>query len=423
MLRVTGDVIERISYGGDNGPDDTPEEAGNRFSGAYALPGLIDMHVHYPTKWDRELCSLLYLMHGVTGVREMGNLDGSIWETRRMIRNGDFPGPRIFTGGKIVDGSPPSWPGSLVVQDAAEAEAAVERLASLGADFVKVYSGLSPETLLAIREAAAERSLPVVGHIPFNAPLEEAGVEDVQHMLGVWPKYYWNHWGELDQDRIDRVVQISMEQGIAHTPTLVMWDRLAGINDLDQQGSATARLMPRYYRRLVWDTETGLHNIRNIPAREFSELAKTIPTMKEVVRRLHRAGVRIHAGTDTIQPYVVPGASLHEELYHLMEAGMTTEDVWIAATRASGESLGEPTLGLIEEGAPADLLIFREDPTSDLTALWTLEAVIAQGRLYTKEELDRAFARHKKHFEGHFYDSVSMAICRFLLTRGARSRH
>jgi hypothetical protein len=90
-----------------------------------------------------------------------------------------------------------------------------------------------------------------------------------------------------------------------------------------------------------------------------------------------------------------PSTIPYEELRHLLEAAFTPEETWVAATRWAGESLGKPKLGRLEEGAPADFLIFREDPSHDLAALSTLEAVVAQGRLYRKEVLDGAIQRHR----------------------------
>ncbi len=113
---------------------------------------------------------------------------------------------------------------------------------------------------------------------------------------------------------------------------------------------------------------------------------------------------------------------MHDELHNLLEAGFTPEEAWVAATRSAGESLGEPQLGTLQEGAPADFLVFREDPSHDLAALATLEAVVAQGRLYPKEVLDRAIQRHRDYFEGWLYDRISMAIARMIswgMQRGA----
>jgi len=71
----------------------------------------------------------------------------------------------------------------------------------------------------------------------------------------------------------------------------------------------------------------------------------------------------------------------------------------------------------VQEGAPADFLLFREDPTHDLKALSTLEAVVTQGRLYPKSVLDAALARHRAHFNGWFYDRLSMAYAQWMVAR------
>jgi hypothetical protein len=209
-------------------------------------------------------------------------------------------------------------------------------------------------------------------------------------------------WRELDPARVDFVVRTSVEQGITHTPTLVVFEHVSREPGYPRLlGNPAVHLLPRAYREL-WQQRGYLQVL--------ADLSEAAPRMTIVVRRLHEAGVRILAGTDTPNPFVVPGASLHEELRHLLDAGFTPDEAWMAATRWAGESLGEPKLGTVQEGAPADFLIFREDPSHDLAALSTLEAVVAQGRLYPKEALDGAIERHRDYIEGWLYDQISMAI-------------
>jgi imidazolonepropionase-like amidohydrolase len=142
---------------------------------------------------------------------------------------------------------------------------------------------------------------------------------------------------------------------------------------------------------------------------------------KEVVRQLQLYGVRLHTGTDTAgMPFVVPGASLHEELGHFVDAGLTAEQAWIAATSAPAESLGVPGLGRVAAGMLADLAIFRADPTRDIAALSTLEAVVAQGRLYTRAALYDALERHRRAFESPLYERLSMALTELGMRQMAR---
>jgi imidazolonepropionase-like amidohydrolase len=143
--------------------------------------------------------------------------------------------------------------------------------------------------------------------------------------------------------------------------------------------------------------------------------------MEELVRRLRAAGVRITAGSDTMNPFVIPGLSLHGELRMLVETGLSPEEAWQAASRDAGQALGRPELGTLEEGAPADLLIFREDPTRNLAALDTLEAVVAAGRLYPRSTLLAALERQQEHFDSVVYRVVSGAGARLAVAWLSRS--
>src|SRR5262245_39245663 len=155
-----------------------------RYAGSFVLPGLIDMHVHFGPH-QRELFGLLFLAHGVTTVRDAGDLSGTVAETRQTIRNGELPGPTIFSCGPMLDGEPATWPGSRVVLDADQGRAAVEQASAAGVDCIKVYGDLGSEALAGVRAAAAARRLPLIGHVPHGVQLADAGLSDVQHLTGV----------------------------------------------------------------------------------------------------------------------------------------------------------------------------------------------------------------------------------------------
>jgi hypothetical protein len=387
------------------------------------------MHVHQ-APFEAELYGLLFLAHGVTTVRNTGDFSGTILKQRQQSRDGGYPGPRLFACGPIIDGEPPFWPDSRVVRTEAEARAVVAEIAAAGVDCVKVYGRLSGELLAVIREAAARHQLPVVGHVPLAVPFAEAHLSDIQHLTGV--PLHPHHpdesrlaqfaswaaaWRELDEARIDFIVRTSVEQGLFHTPTLVVWAQMGRWRDYPTlRDDPTAQLLPRWYREVLWRPREAA-----LPAAD--EIGAALPKLQAVVRRLYKAGVRIHVGSDTPNPFVVPGVSLHEELRLLVEAGLTPEEAWVAATRWAGETLGLPKLGTVQEGAPADFLLFREDPTRDLAALSTLEAVVAQGRLYPKAVLDAALARQREYFNGWLYDRLSLVFARWLASRITIDEH
>ncbi len=415
-LVVSAECIAHIA----TAPEQHLPTAGlERCTGAYVLPGLIDMHVHIPPPC-RELCNVLFLAHGVTTVRETGDADGSTWGGRRRIRSGRVPGPRIFASGPVLDGAPPFLPTSWVVRDAAAARAAVHTLADRGADCIKIHHKLSAEALAAVRLAARTRGLRVVGHIPGAVPFERAYVWDVQHLDGLVPYPQpgetvldnQRRWRDLADARIDSYVRTSVEQELVHTPTLVTAEALLWLLDPGRPDDPAVRCMPRYIRDAAWSRE-HMPLFRRFSDEALRLMEQALARNLEVVRRLHAARVRLHLGTDTAgMPFVVPGASLHEELRLMVRAGLALEDAWAAGTRAAGASLRLPGLGTIQEGAPADLAVFREDPTRDLAALDTLVGVVAAGRFYSREYLEDALARHRACFERPLYDRLSTALVR-----------
>ena len=412
-LSVFGGRIGRIA------PHAAGEVSGP-WAGATVLPGLVDLHVHHPPAWalgERELFASLFLAHGVTTVRDTGTVWGSLEGHAGRIAEGRLAGPRVFHCGSILDGEPPVWPSARVVPDAAEARRAVEELIAQGASCVKLYNRLSPAALDAIRSEAEARGLPIVAHVPDASSLVEMKGGEVQHLTGLTP-----NWWRVTGERLTWYAETSRTHAIAHTPTLVAFDRHVRLSDYDALATdPAARWLPTYYREILWNP---LHNrvALEISPTGGSTVANRIPVMQRLVGELARRGVPVRVGTDTGSPFVVPGASLHDELSLLFQAGLSAEDVWEAATRGGGEALGVPGLGVLQEGAPADLLVFRGDPTRDLSAMATLEAVVADGRLYRVDDLQAALKRQQAYFERPLVDRLSRWAARAVLGWLAWSR-
>jgi imidazolonepropionase-like amidohydrolase len=400
--------------------------------GGYILPGLVDMHVHFPVAalpGEIQLYGLLFLAHGVTAVRDAGSIDRSTLALRRRSRAGDFVGPRVFACGPFLDGDPPAFALTRPERVAAppRARAVVDELAEAGVDCIKVYSQLSAEALEAVRAAAGRHGLPVIGHVPTGIPFEQARLDDVQHLTGIVPRdsdggeslFDWlRAWGELDAERRALIVAASVREGTAHTPTLAVSARLARLADYAaMRDEPVMSHLPRYYRDVLWNPALNPLIAWQTPA-DFALGRPRLEMKKQLVAELHAAGVPVFAGTDTAgppflaTPFTVPGAALQEELWHLAAAGLTPEEIWISASRAPGDILGEPKLGILTTGAPADFLVLRGDPTRDLEALGTLEAVVVQGRLFTRTWLLEQLEQQRAYFEGPVYDWFSTNLAR-----------
>lgn len=235
-LTIRNGVIQRMEATASSAK--TGQEM-SRYAGAYVLPGLIDMHTHLPPdsplKLTGQFC-FLYLAHGVTSVREAGDLDGTaVPAARQGMETHAFPGPRLYTCGPFIGGAPASWANTAMVQHPGDAAAAVARVKAAGHHAVKSYDNLSVEQIQELKAAAAQHDLPVLGHVSTELSYEEALIPDVQHLLGVpEPRSLQQatiinrlgDWQDVDEARLDHIVETTLAHDIINTPTMVVTQQL-----------------------------------------------------------------------------------------------------------------------------------------------------------------------------------------------------
>ncbi len=428
----------RIGTAGNSSEVDVPPDATVvAGEGAYLVPGLWDTHVH--SVWapgaDAGIGSLpgedwqfpLFLAHGITGVRNMNDATADVTlgltnEVKRRVAEGDLPGPRVLANGPSIDGDPPLPTNPVVVRTAAEARAVVDSLADAGADFIKVYENLSREAYFAIMDRARRRGLPVDGHVPFRVTAEEvaeAGQRTVEHPEAlaagcsteaeaareefasalvdyeslpddekflVQFRYYGALYDAWDPAACTATFEALRRNGVAVAADFA-YHRVV---NLDQVLSDTAsmRFVPRAVRR-AWENELDSETGRMFQ----SILRPMLPVQEEQVRRFHEAGGTLLAATDVGAPPAVPGVSLHDNLELLVEAGITPLEALQTATLnpARALDLGE-SLGTIETGKLADLVLLEANPLEDIRNTRRIRAVIADGRLYRRADLDRLLA-------------------------------
>ena len=378
------------------------------FSGSFVLPGLIDLHVHHPPRFaigSRGVFGLLFLAHGVTSVRDTGSLFGDALTLADEWRRGKYAGPRVFSCGPLITGFVPAPTGMRGVTQPEEAEDLIAELKADGVDCIKLHNALSRPAVTALLEAARKHDLPVVAHVGASSSLRAMAGVEVQHLMKVSPS-----WSRVRHDAVARYVETSKNEGITHTPTLVVFDAVAR-RAAGKPHSPGAGFLPGYMRDVLWNTK---HNpgVAALDAAGGRKPEDRVRMMKEVAGRLHDAGVPLQVGTDTPNPGVVPGESAQQELTLLVAAGLPIEAAWQAATRSAGQRLGVEKLGTLEVGAPADLLFFREDPTVDLAALSSLRAVMVDGRLYRMSQLTQTLEESREVFEGLIFDSLSQVLAR-----------
>ena len=142
------------------------------------------------------------------------------------------------------------------------------------------------------------------------------------------------------------------------------------------------KYMPPNIRRL-FDWELGFFNSYR-PVYERQLL---------MAGAMRRAGVKFLAGTDTFNAYCFPGFSVHDELELFVRAGFTPLEALQTATLNPARYLGlSGSLGTIEKGKLADLVLLDANPLENIGNTRRIAAVVAAGRYLPKESLQRMLA-------------------------------
>lgn len=388
------------------------------------MGGLVESHVH--NQGPETVLPPLFPLNGVTTVREMwGSPLHHEW--RDKVRAGKLLGPRWVISSSIIDGQPSLWAndtGDRVVEvaDAPSARRAVREAKASGADFVKVYSRLTPEAYEAIADESRRQGLRYAGHCPDTLPIARAsdsGQQSIEHLhalllstsareteirramarvridpaLGTSFERYaswfrqvhaveWEAVQSYDVGRTRALFDRLAANSTRVVPTLTVHHSLERTDQLPSDSPEFAYLpgwMTDYWPAIWSSLTTGR------TARDTSRIHRIYEHRLRLVAELHRAGVQLLAGTDTGTGYAVPGFSLHHELELLVEAGLPTRDVLHAATTAPGQMLGLPA-------DRADLLVLDADPRTDIRHTQRIHSVLVDGRYLDRAERLRLLA-------------------------------
>jgi imidazolonepropionase-like amidohydrolase len=130
-------------------------------------------------------------------------------------------------------------------------------------------------------------------------------------------------------------------------------------------------------------------------------LEKTVVHYGELTHALNEAGVPILAGTDSPDPYVIPGFSLHDELALLVQSGLTPAQALRTATYNAALFLGKSESGAAQKGMIADLVLLDANPLVDIHNTRKISAVILGGKLFSRKDLDRMLEQVEEEAAKH----------------------
>lgn len=371
-------------------------------SGLYLIPGLWDMHVHLTVAGRMSVP--LFPVNGVTGVRDMGGDLATIDSYRAEIARGTLLGPRIYRAGPFLDGQKKTALYRVTLRSADDGRHAVDSLKQLGVDFIKVHNRVPREAYFAVLAEARKLNLPVAGHLPRGISPSEAalaGQASIEHTESLLEGVHFadsnsqrhtsrEDFALLSGDAADSLFAVFKRSGTAIDPTLVEYNVFAHIGDVlvtrDSRLQYTSPELRAYWNRF-FPPDTAETIAATAGRREYFR------RFMGLVYAMHNAGVPILTGTDVGASYIYPGFSLHDELALLVEAGVPPADVLKAATSGAARFLGvSDSVGTVQAGKLADLVIIDGDPLVDIRSTRSIRTVIVNGRVLDAAERQRVLA-------------------------------
>lgn len=367
--------------------------------GKYLIPGLWDMHVHAAVVRGRDVLPL-YIANGVTGVRDMAGDWDTLTTWRRDIAQGRLVGPRIVASGPYLEGAPIPI-AHMLARTPDEARSAVDSLVRMGVDFVKVHGRLTPETYYAIARRARERGIHFTGHVPRAvgaANASDSGQRSIEHLLTIplectpaesvalRPRYtVQGALGRCSSEDLAPLYARFVRNGTWVTPTFTAQYEIAAWPTRTLPGDSLAHYLPDTLRRYV----AAIFPMPDSIPPDANEVGNAVLAKRIAqVASMHRAGVHVLAGTDAPLRNSPPGFGLHEELTLIARGGLSPIDILRAATLEPARYLGFDSLGTIESGKLADLVLLDANPLTDIRNTRRIAAVIANGRLFDAKDRD-----------------------------------
>ena len=356
------------------------------------LPGMIDLHAHY--NFDlvdsgrvEEVVhnGIVFLANGVTSTWSAGEYyPERVIAQRDLIDAGESTGPRLFASGpyfgafrceysiKTAADDCTAWPNDISEE---EIRSEVDTWAEQGVISIKIKQATPGEAKILI-EQAHKNGMTTAGHlgnyhVEYDVDLRDAilmGLDRVEHQLTLGS-------GGPRSAEMEQMIDLMLEHQVYYDANLQMY---GGIN-----------LRREHLSEMVWTNEAkyftpyaqSLLEKRGEPPPE-SDDAEFAQRVREVKSLFDAGGAHLLiVGTDEpVYTNLLPGFAYHRELLAMTYAGIPPAAVLKAATINGARALGiDSSLGSIEAGKLADIVVVAGDPLEDIKAARNVEYVIRDG--------------------------------------------
>jgi len=324
-------------------------------------------------------------------------------------------GPRMVIGSFIVGPMPENLHD---LGNAEEGRQLVRDLKKQGWPFVKLLNYILRDVYFAIADEAKKQGIPFVGHVPISvtaAEASDAGQRSVEHILtDIIPACSTSDecelktefraaWSAESPDSIRLLTNSSYSERKAMElfarfvknktwvcPTLLAQHGALSLDKDDSRQDPRLKYIPPGTREF-WRNHICTALATGEARTDFEKLSRM---QLKIVGDMKLAGVGLLAGTDTPLPYCFPGFGLHDELQLLVRAGLSPMEALRTATYNPAKYFGQlDSMGTIERGKVADLVLLDANPLQDIRNTQRIAAVVFRGKIFQRAALQKMLAQ------------------------------
>ena len=383
-------------------------------NGKAMMPGLVMLHEHmYISAHDISTRYLhlkqlpftfprLYLAAGATTIRTCGSIEPySDLRIKKDIDLGLLPGPSMELTAPYIQGKSSIFPQMKENKTPEEAAAFVNYWADQGFTSFKAYMGVDKPTLKAAIDAAHKRKLKITGHLDIVTYHEAAllGMDNLEHgfiastdfavgkkenekpAAGAAIKSLGNL--DIQSDSVKQFVQFLIDKKVGITSSLAVFEGATTTQPQPVEDAVNAMSPDTrdfYLKRLVTTKS----------AKGPTDWDKAFARAAKMEKLFYDMGGLLTVGTDpTGNGGTLAGYGNWRAIELLVEAdGFTPLQAITIATLNGSIALGfDKTIGTIETGKVADLIIIDGDPSKNISDIRKVQYVFKNGVGYNSKKL------------------------------------
>ncbi|GHA58855.1 amidohydrolase family protein [Pontibacter akesuensis] len=367
-------------------------------SGKTLIPGLVMVHEHLyytmPMEGFFNIAEMpgtfpkLYLAGGATTIRTAGSIEPQTdLALKQLIAEGKLVGPDMDVTAPYIERKVFDIPALNTVKDSNDAAETVNFWADRGCTSFKMYMHATKDDLKAVVREAHQRNLKVTGHLCSITYREaaELGIDNLEHGFMASTDFVANKKEnecpdaarqslldlEVNSPKMRSLQQFLISKGVAVTSTLPVFEPYSGREAV--LGGGEAALLPEVRETIInrWKAAQGKDSL------SIALFNKELAWEKQ----FYDAGGLLVAGTDpTGAGRTIAGYSNQRQVELLVEGGFSLAEAIKICTLNGATYLDRAnTIGTIEKGKQADLVLINGDLEKDIKQIRKMETVFKNG--------------------------------------------